>query len=52
MADEPKRICRTPDDAFAAGSADAANDRPLDLTEIARLTVLLRPHLADRKTAA
>ena len=51
-----KRICRTRDDAFAAGWEDGVRDRqtrPLTVSETARLAVLLRPHLTDRgrKTA-
>jgi hypothetical protein len=53
MADPKRRICRTRDDAFAAGQEDARHDRPLSLGETARLAVLLRPYLTDqaRKTA-
>ena len=48
-----RRICRSRDDAFAAGQEDAKGDRPLSLSETARLAVLLRPYLTDkaRKTA-
>ncbi|HEY9368744.1 hypothetical protein [Streptomyces sp.] len=49
------RICRTPDEAFAAGQADAKHHRPLSPAEITRLVALLRPYrddlLRERKTA-
>ena len=56
MAAQQSRICRTRDDAFAAGWNDGLRDReacPLTASEAARLAVLLRPYLADRgrKTA-
>lgn len=47
-----RRICRTVDEAFAAGQADAKNDRPLSPAEIARLAALLRPHLAPKDRTA
>jgi hypothetical protein len=48
-----RRLCRTRDEAFAAGWDDAQNDRPLAVGEAARLAALLRPYLTDkaRKTA-
>lgn len=54
--EKPKRrICRTLDESFAAGRADAKDDRPLSPAEITRLANLLRPYrddlLRDRKTA-
>lgn len=42
------RICRTVDEAFAAGWADAKDDRPLSPAEITRAAALLRPYLADK----
>lgn len=55
MAPKPptRRLCRTRDEAFAAGWDDAQNDRPLTAGEAARIAVLLRPYLTDkaRKTA-
>lgn len=56
MAAPAQRVCRTRDDAFAAGWEDGARDRetrPLTAAETARLSVLLRPYLTDkaRKTA-
>lgn len=41
---EPRRICHTPDESFAAGLADAKNHRPLSPAEITRLGTLLRPY--------
>lgn len=37
-------ICRTPDEAFAAGMRDAANDPPPTPELVARVAVLLAPH--------
>lgn len=53
MADPERRICRTPDESFAAGLADAKKHRPLSPAECTRLAALLRPYLTDkaRKTA-
>ncbi|WP_165964423.1 hypothetical protein [Actinomadura sp. KC216] len=56
MAAPTPRICRTRDEAFAAGWNDGLRDRethPLTTSEQARLAVLLRPYLTDkaRKTA-
>lgn len=38
------RICRTREEAFAAGWEDGATDRPLSPAEIARLAALWRPY--------
>jgi hypothetical protein len=42
---KPRRLCRTPEEAFAAGWEDGANDPPLTDAQIAKLAVLLRPYL-------
>lgn len=52
----PRRMCRTPDEAFAVGWEDGLRDRethPLTVGERARLAVLLRPYLTgeDRRAA-
>jgi hypothetical protein len=49
-AETPRRICRTPAEAFQAGWDDAADDPPLSPAQIARLTALWRPYL--RRDAA
>lgn len=54
MSDKQQRLCRTVDEAWAAGQEDARGDRPLSPVEINRLAKLLRPYLhpqANRKTA-
>lgn len=38
-------MCLTPDDAFAAGWADGADDAPLTPDEITRLVALHGPYL-------
>ena len=48
---ERARTCRTPDDAFEAGWADAANDQPLTEAEIDRLLALHARHLHGRDAA-
>lgn len=40
-----QRICRTPDEAFAAGWADGADDKPLTPAEIAQMVQLHARHL-------
>lgn len=49
-----RRICRTDEEAFEAGRADAKNDRPLSPAEITRLATLLRPYWGEtsRRTSA
>jgi len=53
MSDKRQRLCRTVDEAWAAGQEDARGDRPLSPAEIHRLATLLRPYLApqSRKSA-
>lgn len=41
-------ICRTPEEAFARGWEDGADDPPLTKRQIARLSVLLAPFLRPR----
>lgn len=41
-------ICRTPDDAFAAGLRDAAADPHPTPELVARVAVLLAPHQAPQ----
>jgi hypothetical protein len=47
----PKRLCRTPDEAFEMGLADAVNDPPPTPAQTARLVVLLRPYLCRDNAA-
>lgn len=39
-----KRICRTPDEAFAAGWEDGANDAPLTPEQRRHILGLIRPY--------
>lgn len=41
----PKRLARTPDEAWEMGWADGADDPPPTPSQTARLVVLLRPYL-------
>lgn len=50
--EKPARLCRTPEECWQAGWDDGANDPPLTPSQIARLTVLLRPYLRRRDNAA
>lgn len=42
-----RRICRTPDEAFMAGMADAANDPPLTPAQRDRIAALLGPSIRE-----
>lgn len=44
-AQKPARLCRTAEECWQAGWDDAADMPPLTHTQVARLTVLLRPYL-------
>ena len=43
-----ERLCRTPEDAFAAGWDDGADDAPLTQTEIEKLVALHGAHLVHQ----
>lgn len=45
-----QRICRTPDEAFAAGWADGADDKPLTPAEITQMVQLHARHLRTRNS--
>lgn len=49
---KPERLCRTPEECWQAGWDDAADMPPLTPTQIAKLTVLLRPYLRRQDDAA
>lgn len=49
-ADHAARRCRTPQDAFAAGWEDGADDRPLSPQEISRIAALWRPYYRPTET--
>lgn len=40
----PRRLCRTPDEAFQAGWEDGAHDPPMTPEQQRRLVALLRPY--------
>ncbi|MEU8199553.1 hypothetical protein AB0C10_37790 [Microbispora amethystogenes] len=42
---KPSRLCRTPEECFAAGLADAANDPPLTESQRTRIAALLGPSI-------
>jgi len=42
---KPPRLCRTPDECFAAGLADAAGDPPLTDSQRTRIAALLGPEI-------
>lgn len=44
---KPPRLCRTPDECFAAGLADAANDPPLTESQRTRIAALLGPTIRE-----
>lgn len=46
------RICRTPQEAFAAGWDDGANDPPLTDEQITRLVALHSPYLRPKDAVA
>lgn len=46
------KICRTPEDAFAAGWDDGANDPPLTDRQRTHLAALLAPHIRPAAKAA
>ena len=48
----PPRLCRTPEECFAAGQADAADDPPLTRAQIDKLAVLWRPTFARLRAEA
>lgn len=50
----PRRICRTPEEAWQAGweDAGAADLPPLTQAQIDKLVPLLRPYLVDREMTA
>lgn len=50
-AETPRRICRTPEEAFQAGWDDGANDPPLTRAQIDRLAPLWRPYLCHDDAA-
>jgi hypothetical protein len=45
-------ICRTVDDAFAAGWDDGATDKPMTPAQRLRLVALLAPHVQPHAEAA
>lgn len=45
-------ICRTPEECFAAGQADGADDKPLTQQEIEHLVALHGPHLRRAEAEA
>ena len=45
-------VCRTADEAFAAGWEDGADDAPLTQEEIEHLSVLHAPYLATQAEAS
>lgn len=47
-----ERLCRTPEDAFAAGWDDGADDAPLSQQEIERLVALHSPYLTPAAEAS
>lgn len=44
-AGRPRRICRTPQEAFQAGWDDGADDPPLTPDQVTRLAALLGPSI-------
>jgi hypothetical protein len=46
-----RRICRTPEESFAAGWEDGAHDRPLSREEILRIAALIGPDLRRIRAA-
>lgn len=51
-AEQVARICRTPDDAFAAGWHDGADDPPMTPEQRTRIAALLAPYVRPAAEAA